>query len=89
MNIEITPDHRKLYIYNEENRILKRYPVLLTEGEWILFLEEKDGRDQILAARVAFDAQGCIAAFDWHLDKEQWHELHALWKRWERTHRRT
>lgn len=88
MNIEITPDHGSLYLYEEENVILKRFPVLMIEDEWILFADEKESRMEILAARVTFDAQGRIAEFDRHVDREQWHRLHGLWREYEKTHRR-
>ncbi|WP_289683631.1 hypothetical protein [Faecalibaculum rodentium] len=51
MYIEISADHRELMVYEKESVILRRYPVLMIRGEWILFADQKDGRMEILAAR--------------------------------------
>ncbi len=87
MYIEISADHRERMVYEKELVILRRYPVLMIRGEWILFADQKDGRMEILAAKVTFDEQGCIASFDRHLTRDQWHVVHKLWQEYEREHR--
>lgn len=82
MKIEITPDRKSLYVYEEETVILKTYPVLRIEDcdafSWILFADVKGEQMEVLAGKAVFDEEGRLKTFDRHIHAADWKHLHQL-----------